>query len=196
MGRTHSGGRKRRGDPKVRDPLHGRLALAARERKVVMVYGDINAIRRDALYACRSIADEGKVALYMKGGPLALDHHILQEIVQSDMVLIGTFSCLSDLQTILLKHKPSLLVIDTVNGGVGWTFPRRLSSDLFSITCTARSIGSGAILICEETTWEGVSRPRHHSIIRRFCDLELEIRLDILEKETKKGGGWHSSSSV
>lgn len=95
----------------------------------------------------------------------------------SENVFLGVFESLGEISPLILRIKPSIAVIDPVNGsGAGWISQRRLASDLFEVIGTAERISVWLILLCEMMDWNGDSRPRLYSTLRKFCDHEMEVQ--------------------
>lgn len=147
-----------------------------RNRQTLLLHGDRNAARGVALRACIEKGRIGKRALYLQQRLLAFDETILRSAGGSENVILGIFESLDEVAPLISEIKPSVAVIDPVNGiGGGYLSRRQLALDLFEMTSAAARLQTTLILLCDMTEWNGISIPRHYSLIRKFCDREIEV---------------------
>ncbi|MDI9608792.1 MAG: hypothetical protein QFX34_00755 [Candidatus Verstraetearchaeota archaeon] len=148
-----------------------------RNRQTLLLYGDRNAARGLALKACIEKGRTGGRALYLQQRILAVNENALRSMVGSENVMLGIFESLGEVAIMISEIKPSIAVIDPVNGiNEGYLSRRRLALDLFEMATAAARFQISLILLCDMTEWKGISTPRHYSLIRKFCDCELEVK--------------------
>ncbi len=145
-------------------------------RQTLLLHGDRNAARRLAIKMCIETGCRGDRALYLQQRLLAVEEAALRSMAGSENLVLGIFESLGEVATLISGIKPSIAVIDPVNGtSEGHFSRRRLALDLFEITTAAARLQVSLILLCEMTDWNGISAPRHYSMIRKFCDREIEV---------------------
>ncbi|MDI9644668.1 MAG: hypothetical protein QFX35_05565 [Candidatus Verstraetearchaeota archaeon] len=147
--------------------------------RTLLIYGERNEARRLALRACLEYARMGGRSLYLQQRTIAIDDSVLRSTEDSVDLVLGVFESLDEVPILISEIRPSLAVIDPVNGGAGgWETRRRIASELFKAIEVAERRKVRLILLCEMTDWGGVSKPRLYATISRFCDRELEVRLE------------------
>ncbi|MEJ5293121.1 MAG: hypothetical protein WHS82_05950 [Candidatus Methanosuratincola sp.] len=147
-----------------------------RNRQTLLLHGDRNAARGLALRACIEKGRIGERSLYLQQRILAVDETALRSMSGSENLTLGIFESLGEVSPLISEAKPSIAVIDPVNGiNEGCLSRRRLALDLFEITTVAVRLQVSLILLCDMTEWDGISMPRHYSMIRKFCDREMEV---------------------
>lgn len=148
-----------------------------RKRQTLLLHGDRNAARGLALKACIDKGRIGERTLYLQQRILAVNESALRSMVGSENVMLGIFESLGEVAPMISEIKPSIAVIDPVNGiNEGYLSRRRLALYLFEMATAAARLQVSLILLCDMTEWNGISTPRHYSMIRRFCDCELEVK--------------------
>ncbi|MEN3034694.1 MAG: hypothetical protein ABC537_00195 [Candidatus Methanosuratincola sp.] len=147
--------------------------------QTLLLHGHRNAARGVALRACIEKVRLGGRALYLQQRLMAVDETALRSMVGPENLMLGIFDSLGEVAPLISEIKPAVAVIDPVNGlGNGYLSRRRLALDLFEMATAAGRIKASLILLCDMTERKGAMVPRHYSLIRKFCDSEMEVRID------------------
>jgi len=150
-----------------------------RVRQTLLLRGDRNAARGVALRACIERGRLGERAIYLQQRLMAVDETALRSMVGPENLMLGVFESLGEVAPLISAIKPAIAVIDPVNGlSSGYLSLRRLALDLFEMATAAERIKASLILLCDMTDRSGEMVPRHYSLIRKFCDCEMEVRAD------------------